>query len=162
MIADRDYRIECAFSYADGDEGVVFALGDPIAGMALYVRDRRLAFVYHGGEGRPVVCDALPLREGDNRFVLDHRALGKRQGRGLLSINGEAAGTLDMSPSTILGLGVGEGLDVGCDRKLHVTPLYGRDDSFRYTGSVAHVRIEPGAQARDGYANRREREAQRD
>ncbi len=162
MIADRDYRIECAFGYDEGDEGVVFALGDPIAGMAPFVRDARLCFVYHGGEGKPVVCDALPLRRGDNRFVLDHRAQGARRGRGTLSLNGERSATLDMSPTTILGLGVGEGLDIGCDRKLHVTPLYGRDDAFEYTGAVSHVRIEPGAQAHDSYANRPEREAQRD
>jgi len=157
MVADRDYRIECAFRYTDGDEGVVFALGDPIAGMALFVRDARASFVYHGGEGRPVVCDTRALARGDNRFVLDHRALGKRRGRGTLSINGKGTGTLDMSPTTILGLGVGEGLDVGCDRKLHVTPLYARDDAFAYTGDIAYVRIEPGAQASDSYANRPER-----
>ena len=160
MVADRDYRIECAFGYADGDEGVVFALGDPIAGMALFVRDGRLSFVYHGGEGKPVANDALPLRIGGNRFALDHRALGMRQGRGTLSINGEAGGSLDMTPTTILGLGVGEGLDVGCDRKLHVTPRYGRDDPFPYTGAVDYVRIEPGAQAPGSDANRPEREAQ--
>jgi arylsulfatase len=67
-----------------------------------------------------------------------------------------------MSPTTILGLGVGEGLDIGCDRRLHVTPLYGRDDAFAYTGIVSHVRIDPGAQAHDSYANRPERLAQRD
>ena len=39
--------------------------------------------------------------------------------------------------------------------------LYGRDDAFAYTGEVAYVRIEPGAQASDSYANRREREAQK-
>jgi hypothetical protein len=43
-----------------------------------------------------------------------------------------------------------------------VTPLYGRDDAFAYTGAVLHVRIDPGAQAHDSYANRPERLAQRD
>ncbi|HXU67645.1 MAG TPA: arylsulfatase [Casimicrobiaceae bacterium] len=162
MVADRDYRIDCSFGHDDGDEGVVFALGDPIAGMALFVRDRRLCFVYHGGEGKPVVRDALPLCRGDNRFVLDHRATGARRGQGTLSLNGQVSATLDMSPTTILGLGVGEGLDVGCDRRLHVSPLYERDDPFAYTGVVSYVRIEPGAQAHDSYANRPEREAQGD
>jgi arylsulfatase A-like enzyme len=162
LVADRDYRLECAFTHDVGDEGVIFALGDPIAGMALFARAGRVAFVYHAGEGKPVVCDGLPVHGGDNRFVLEHRAGGQRLGEGKLFVNGEAAGTLDMSPTTILGLGVGEGLDVGCDRKLHVTPLYGRDDAFAYTGVVSYVRIEPGAQAHDSYANRPERLAQRD
>ena len=76
-------------------------------------------------------------------------------------MNGTVVAHLDMSPTTILGLGVGEGLDVGCDRRLHVTD-YGGEGACAYTGRVEFVRIEPGAQAHDSYANRREREAQRD
>jgi arylsulfatase len=162
LVADRDYRLECAFTHADGDGGVVFALGDPIGGMALFARDDRVSFVYHGGHGTPVVCDALPVRAGENRFVLEHRARGNRRGSGTLYVNGQAAATLDMSPTTILGLGVGEGLDIGCDRKLHVTPLYGRDDAFPYSGAVLYVRIDPGPHPADSYANRPERLAQRD
>jgi hypothetical protein len=69
---------------------------------------------------------------------------------------------LDMSPTTILGLGVGEGLDIGRDRRLHVTSRYGGEGACVYTGTVDFVRIEPGPQAPDSYANRPEREAQRD
>jgi len=76
-------------------------------------------------------------------------------------MNGEACATLDMSPTTILGLGVGEGLDIGLDRKQHVTPLYGGEGCNRYTGCVDHVRIEPGAHPPDSDANRPERVAQR-
>jgi len=161
LVADRDYRLECAFVYDDADEGVIFALGDPLAGMALFARDGRVTFVYHAGLGAPVVRDALPVRRGDNRFVLDHRAQGERRGSGTLQVNDRVAATLDMSPTTILGLGVGEGLDVGMDRKLHVTPLYGRRGTFAYSGTVQYVRIEPGRQAHDSYANRPERLAQR-
>jgi arylsulfatase A-like enzyme len=162
LVADRDYRLECAFTYRDTDEGVIFALGDPIAGMALFARDRRVSYVYEGGQGTPVVCDRLPVRDGENRFVLDHRARGSRQASGTLYVNGEAAATLELSPTMILGLGVGEGLDIGCDRKLHVTPLYGRDDAFAYSGTVHFVRIDPGPHPADSYANRPERFAQRD
>jgi arylsulfatase len=162
LVADRDYRLECAFGYRDGDEGVIFALGDPIAGMALFARAGRVAFVYHGGQGTPVVRDALPVRQGDNRFVLEHRAHGARRGTGVLRLGGEAAAEIDMSPTTILGLGVGEGLDIGRDARLHVTTLYGRNDAFAYTGAIAYVRIVPGPQAPESYANRRERDAQRE
>ena len=70
--------------------------------------------------------------------------------------------TLDLTPTTILGLGVGEGLDVGRDRRLHVTDRYGADGACAYTNEVAFVRIAPGPQAPDSYANRPERLAQRD
>jgi hypothetical protein len=162
LIADRDYRLECVFDYADGARGVVFALGDPIAGLALYARDDGVAFEYHGGQGTPVLHDALPVVGGRNRFELRHRALGARRGQGTLVLNGREVATLDLSPTTILGLGVGEGLDIGCDRRLHVSPRYGDAGICAYTSAVHHVRIEPGAHPADSYANRPERLAQRD
>ena len=162
MVADRSYVIACEFTYTGGDTGVVFALGDPIAGLALFARKDGVSFVYHGGQGSVVECEALPVREGRNRFELLHRALGQRRGEGIVSINGDVAATIDMSPTTILGLGVGEGLDIGRDRRLHVTSRYGGEGACVYTGTVDFVRIEPGPQAPDSYANRPEREAQRD
>jgi arylsulfatase len=162
LVADRDYRIECRFTHDDSDSGVVFALGDPLAGMALFARRGTLCFVYHGGTGKPVVCDGLRVPAGPARFELRHDALGERKGRGTLLINGDTCATLDMSPTTILGLGVGEGLDIGLDRKLHVTHLYGGDGCCGYTGIVEYVRIEPGAHPAGSYANRRERDSPRD
>ena len=161
MIADRDYRLTCEFSGDVGDSGVVFALGDPIAGMALYARDGSLHFFFHGGGGRHAEC-VHPMSAGRHRFELAHRALGDRKGIGTIAVDGATIATLDMSPTTILGLGVGEGLDLGRDRRLHVTAHYGGEGSCPYTGHVAWLRIEPGAQAHDSYANRPERLAQRD
>ena len=162
LVADRDYVLTCEFTYAAADHGVVFALGDPIAGMALYAQGGALNFFYHGGQGKIAVAERLPARDGTNRFELSHRALGARRGVGTVRMNGDVVATLEMSPTTILGLGVGEGLDLGRDRRLHVTARYGGDGACAYTGVVRHVRIEPGPQAPDSYANRPERLAQRD
>ena len=162
MINDRDYTLTCEFTCAANDHGVVFALGDPIAGMALFARDGAVSFLYHGGQGKVAACERLPVMPGANRFELVHRALGARRGIGAVRVNGTPVATLDMSPTTILGLGVGEGLDVGCDRRLHVTARYGGTGACVYTGSIDFVRIEPGPQAHDSYANRPERLAQRD
>ena len=162
LVADRDYRLSCEFSHANTDEGVVFALGDPIAGMALFARAGSLSFVYNGGQGEPALCEALPVQEGANRFELEHRALGNRRGQGSIRMNGRSIRSLDMSPTTLLGLGVGEGLDVGCDRRLHVSSLYGGSGACAYTGTVSFVRIEPGPHPADSYANRRELDSQRD
>jgi arylsulfatase len=161
MVADRDYRIVCDFEWTRDAQGVVFALGDPIAGLALYARDGALRFVYHGGQGLGAACDDLGTAPGDLRFELVHRALGARKGVGTLRVNGRDVATLDLSPTTILGLGVGEGLDIGCDRRLHVAP-YGLPAPCRYTARIDRLTIEPGPQASDSYANRPERLAQRD
>ncbi|MEP7207509.1 MAG: arylsulfatase [Casimicrobiaceae bacterium] len=162
LVADRDYALSCAFTWSPSDHGVVFALGDPIAGMALFVRDGVVSFAYHGGQGKLATSDHLPAVDGDNRFELQHRALGGRKGLGTLRMNDAVVANLDMSPTTILGLGVGEGLDVGRDRRLHVTDRYGGEGACVYTGHVMEVRIVPGPQAPDSYANRPERLAQRD
>jgi arylsulfatase len=162
LVADRDYQLECHFTFAAGDAGVIFALGDPLAGLALFARGGSISFVYHGGNGTPVTCAGLPVQHGSNRFELRHRALGNRRGSGTIALNGETCAMLDMSPTTILGLGVGEGLDVGLDRKLHVSTLYGGEGCCAFTGRVDFVRIEPGPHPSDSYANRPERDAQRD
>ena len=162
MVADRNYRLRCRFTWQPGQEGVIFALGDPIAGLALFIRGEALTFVFNGGQRPPVACENLPLRPGENDFELQHRALGQRRGTAGIALNGVDCATLDMSPTTILGLGVGEGLDIGIDRKLHVTPRYGTDGPFRFTGTIAALHIEPGAQAPDSYANRSELDSQRD
>ncbi len=161
MIADRAFRLECRFRHPLQGEGAIFAIGDPIAGFALFARDGLLRFVYHGGAGNPVVA-TLEVRDGCNDFVLDYEATGGRSGVATLSMNGASGAPLDLSPTLMLGLGVGEGLDLGCDRRQHVTPLYGSTTPFHYAGEVDYVRIVPGAQAPDSFANRPERLAQRD
>jgi len=162
LIADRDFRLECRFTFAPADSGVILAIGDPIAGMALFARNGRVAFAYHGGTGVHVGHDNLPVAAGENDFVLEHRALGNRAGSGTITINGVAVEpAIDMSPTLILGW-VGEGLDIGIDRKQHVTAAYAEGGPFRYTGAISHVRIEPGAHPAGSYANRPERESQRD
>ena len=138
-------RSRATFTYDAGDNGVVFALGDPIAGMALYRARRRADVLLSRRPGRTAACDRCRCATGDNRFELAHRALGARRGAGTLRMNGAQVATLDMSPTTILGLGVGEGLDVGCDRRLHVTARYGGSGACAYTGSVAQRAHRAGA-----------------
>jgi arylsulfatase len=163
MIADRAFDLQCAFDYRSGDSGVLFAIGDPIAGLALFIRDRSLHFVYHGGDGQPRVWQCADLLIGANRFELRYAAPGNRRGLGRIGLNGkdDAGGPLDLSPSLILGW-VGEGLDIGRDSRQQVTDRYGAEGVCRYTGQIEWVRIVPGAQAPDSYANRPERESQLD
>ena len=107
------------------------------------------------------IRDGLALAQGENCFVLEHSALGERRGSAKILLNGkEVLDPLNTSPTLILGW-VGEGLDLGMDRKQHVTPLYGQIGPFPFTGKVILVRIEPGAQASDSYANRPEIASQR-
>jgi arylsulfatase len=162
MVADRDFELHCRFEYQESDSGVLFALGDPIAGMALFVRGDEVRFVYHGGTGKHVICGAMAPQTGDNHFVLAHKARGGRRGEGRILLNGKGPEALvDMSPTLILGW-VGEGLDIGRDTKLHVSDAYEVSGSGSYSGKVAYVHIAPGPHPADSYANRPERVSQLD
>ena len=140
---------------------MIFAIGDPIFGLALYARDGAVHFHYHGAPDKGVDARRLPVAQGRNEFVLDCTATGARKGAGSLRLDGREVASIDMSPTTIFGISAGEGLDVGCDRRLHVTD-YGGEGACHYTAAVHFVRLEPGPQAPDSYANRPERLSQRD
>ena len=82
LVADRDYRARVRVHARRGDHGVIFALGDPIAGMALFARDGALPSSITAAQGRPVTCDGSRRDRVANRFELRHRALGARRGIG--------------------------------------------------------------------------------
>lgn len=160
LIADRDYEIECSFSYQPGQEGVLVALGNSFGGLSLYLDRATLHFTYNAGL-RPIEKSSDALVAGDNLVVLRHEARGKRRGMGCLVLNGKVVGhNIDMSP-TIARL-TGEGLDVGCDRRIKVSRRYRDRGAFAYAGIVHSVRVTPGKQAPDSIANRAERIAQLD
>lgn len=159
LIADRDYDLECQFSYEPGQEGVLLAFGNSFGGLTIFVQQGQLHIVYNGGQRQAELAGGQ-LSAGNHVLALVHRAPGGRRGSGAISLNGTPLGDLDMSP-TILRL-TGEGLDVGCDRRLKVSDRYGTRGAFPYAGGIRLVRLTPGQQAADSPANRPERLAQID
>lgn len=160
LLADRDFEIECDFTLAEGDEGVLYAIGDNMNGLAAFVMQGALHVAFTAGKSarRSV---AVPVAPGGHRMVLRHRALGQRQGTGLIELDGRAHGeALDMSP-TFLRLG-GEGVDVGLDRGRKVSTLYAGRGVFAFAGKIDHVTVRPGPQAPGSLANRPEALAQLD
>ena len=147
LIADRSFRIRVRFEQRDGDAGVLWAIGDPAAGMVMYVEDGRLHFHYNGfGDATSLPAFALPA--GEHEATLDYEALGGREGRGRILVGGvERVGWTRLAPTLVL-YGVFEGLDVGLDRRGPVLwALYERHGAFAYDGSIRDVVIEPGARA---------------
>lgn len=160
LVSDRDFRLECRYTFDGRDQGVIFALGDPFGGFALYARDAMTYFVYNG-EQQEVQADGFASDVGDNVFVLEHRATGSRIGLGKFSVNGRAAGEISMTPTFVIAL-TGEGLDIGLDRMLKVSEAYADGGCCDYSGKVSWVRIIPGAQAPGSIVHRRELESQHD
>jgi arylsulfatase A-like enzyme len=145
-VSNRSFRVEVTLRQRDGDEGVLWALGDFIGGMVMYVEGGRLQFHYNGF-GDTVDVVPVDLAPGDHRLVLEYEALGGRRGRGRLVVDDGAPGDwIDMSPT--LAFGPFEGLDVGLDRRAPVSwRLREQHRTFPYRGCIDAVRVEPGPRA---------------
>lgn len=148
LITDRSFKIEANFNYAQGDQGVIYALGDTQFGFILYVEAAQLHFAYNFS-GQMVKLPGVELKPGPQIAVLDYEAPGKRQGFGRLLLNGqEVVPKTRMSPT--IALGPYEGLDVGIDRR---SPVYWdlseRHGAFPYGGRIDTVTVSPGPKAPD-------------
>jgi len=148
LVSDRSFRIRARLSQQASDRGVIWALGDLIAGVVAYVEDDRVQVEYNGF-GDQARLPPAPLAPGRHEIAFEYEALGARRGRGRLVIDGEEhSGWTDLSPSLIFG--PFEGFDVGLDRRAPVSwDVYERHASFPYSGSIEEVWIEPGARAAD-------------
>ena len=148
LISDRSFRVRATFVRRDVDQGVVWAIGEQIGGMVLYVEDGRLRFCYNGyGEFSELAPVALPV--GEIEATLEYEALGTRQGRGRILLSGVAQ-TPWQALSPTLMVGFHEGLDIGIDRRAPVSwDVYQKHGTFRYTGTLHDVTIEPGPRAPD-------------
>jgi len=159
LFADRSFRITAQFDFQPGDRGVIYSVGTNFGGMVAFVLDDALHFVYQRWQN-PLELPPLPLAAGRCEVVLEYRASGGRKGAGRLLMNGvERVAETDMSPT--LGRLPHEGMDVGVDRRSRTSERYAAHGAFRYTGTIAWVRVEPGPQAPGSMFNRSEVEAQR-
>lgn len=163
LFADRDYVTRVRFDYQPGMEGVLFALGDSLKGICAYVIGGEAVLHYNGGvlskhEVR------LPLREGLQQLVIDHKAPGKLRGHAEVRLEADgqvyASGPVEMSPGIIMFNG--EGLDIGLDRKTKVAAECEGRGSFAYPGRIDWLDIDPGPQAPGSMVNQAEIAVQRD
>jgi hypothetical protein len=147
LVADRNFTITARFRQGEGDQGVLFAIGDITGGLVVYIEDGRLRLTYNGfGEFHTLEGPAVPV--GAHVAGIEYEALGKRRGRGRLIVDLAHGDWGDLSPTLMNGMH--EGLDIGLDRRAPVDwDLRERHGVFRYTGAIDEVVIESGAFAPD-------------
>lgn len=148
LINNRSFRLRVRLRQAEGDAGVLVAIGDISGGLVLYIEDGALQLHYNGF-GAFAALAPLALQAGEAEVALEYEALGDRTGRGRLVAPGlpEQAWS-DLSPT--LGPGFYEGLDIGIDRRAPVHwDLYTRRGNFRYTGVILDVHIDAGPRPAD-------------
>jgi len=148
MVSNRAFRIRTRFEQRRGDEGVLWALGDIIAGIVSYVEGGRL-HVHYNGFGNHLSLPPVELPAGRHAAVLEYEALGARRGHGRLILDdAEPLAWTELSPTLMFG--PFEGLDVGLDRRAPVCwDIYERRGAFAYSGAIEDVWIHPGARAAD-------------
>jgi len=151
LMADRDYTLEAHFEWLPEMEGVIFSIGDNMGGLSVFVQSEEVvvSFVASQGVERQL---HWRLNPGHQNLRVEHKALGQRQGLGQLVLNGAIVPeTLDMTP-TFLRL-VGEGFDVGLDRRRKVSADCAGHGVYRYAGKIDRVSLIPGPQAPGSLAN---------
>jgi arylsulfatase len=140
-ITDRSYRIVARFvAHPDCTEGVILAWGSRFGGIALYVEDRRVHYRYVYSEAvRYPLEGALADPRGEHEVRVDFERTGRHAGRATLSIDGQAAGSVDIL-ATWPTHGVTAGVSCGRDAGAPVCDDYAAP--FSFTGSHLDVVIE--------------------
>ena len=146
LIDDRSFDITVRFAYSDRDEGVLWAIGDPIGGAVLFIEDNRVHFHYNGF-GDHTTLPAFSIEPGHHVVRFLYEALGDRKGGGRVLLDDiEVVASTALSPT--LSFGIFEGLDVGIDRRGPVSwELYERRGAFAYCGEIQDVVVTPGKRA---------------
>ena len=114
LVQYRSFDVVVSFTYAPGDEGVLFAHGDQGGGYSAHVEAGRLWVVYNG-YGDMTELDCGTLDPGPVELTVMLNALPKLRVRLDVVIAGALVATSDELP-TLMAMAPFQGIDVGIDR----------------------------------------------
>ena len=144
MISGRSYTIAAGLTLDSSDaEGVIYAHGGVAGGHSLYVKDRRLHYVFNWvGTDLQVVDADRDIAPGKHVFTAEFMATGRNTDSAMPGATGTLALYMDRQQVgadvivTQPGLfcAVGDGICVGRDDASPVTPDY--TAPFRFTGGT--------------------------
>ena len=142
-IRDRSYTITAEVEVGpDGCQGVVVAHGDRACGYSLYVDDGILTHDYNRAGTHTIVRADRPVPAGAHRLTFRFTRTGPHQGRGELLIDELVVGTTEIAETLPLVLSF-EGLDVGADELVSVSPEY--EAPFPFNATLHRVVYHLGA-----------------
>ncbi len=149
LIWMKSFEISASFTTKSGDHGVLVAHGDQGGGYLLYVEDGRVRFAVNDGRGTLHNLEGPELPSGEQQVTVAVSALAGRRWSISLRLGGRSAGDVLEVPM-LFPMAPFEGIDVGIDRRSPVSwDIYERHGTFAFTGTIHHVRYEPGAKAPD-------------
>jgi arylsulfatase len=149
LINMRSFTVTAALTVASGDRGWLVAHGDQGGGYGLCLDDDRLWWVHNDGKGTVRRLDGGPVPAGEVEVAAAVHAPGGFTWDVTLSVAGEDR-AVDTGYRMLFPISPFEGIDVGIDRRSPVSwEVYEREGPFPFTGTLLHVRYEPGDPAPD-------------
>ncbi|WP_153730873.1 arylsulfatase [Sporosarcina obsidiansis] len=139
-INNKSYTITVSVDRPDSScDGVLVAHGNHNSGYTFYIKDNLLVYEYNyvGQVYRAVSTIEVPI--GPSTLCFEFKKSKPHAGIGLISINDEIIGEVDM-PKTLPFRLSHEGLDVGRDTLSPVSTNY--DGEFQFTGEIEKVVFE--------------------
>ncbi len=129
-LGARSWDLTCVIDRADGDDGVLFALGNENSGLSLFVLGGQLWFDYNAFGDHQVVTSTLPVPTGRSTVGVRFRREGTG-GHASLVIDEEPDGTVEIP--LVLRMLSTTGASVGFDHGSAVSEHYGAPFAFQGT-----------------------------
>jgi arylsulfatase len=148
LMTRRSFIIDVDVTWEDGDTGVLVAYGGQAGGFVLYI-EAGMVHLKYNFYGRLLEFSGGPLSVGRQTIRLESVAAAGGVWTFTVYVHGEAVGSGPDWPM-VSGQGGSSGLDVGLNRCSPVDwQLWQRHGTFRYSGILHRVVLEPGAPAPD-------------
>lgn len=134
------WDLAAAISFAEGDEGTIYATGNANAGMSVFVQDNRLIVDYNAFGNHVLVESADQLSPGDMNISVHLRRIQGYQGKIAIAVDGKVCGEADLPLMMMMISSVGS--SIGEDHGMAVSDRY--EAPYPYSGTLHVVDIEVG------------------
>ena len=137
-IGGRAFDLTATITRGDGDEGVLFATGTENSGLSVFVQNDRLVLDYNAFDDHTVLESDIAVPTGESTLVVKLRRSAGRAGSAALEIDGQAAGSVELSLFMRMMSSVGP--SVGYDHGSPVSRRYSAP--FPFTGELHELVIQ--------------------
>ncbi len=135
-IAGRSWDLMAAVDREEGQNGVLFAMGNATSGLSVFLLEDHLVFDYNCFGDHHVVRSAVPVPSGPSEVGIEFRR-GKTGGSATLLINGITTGTLEVP--FVMRMISSTGMSLGRDHGSPVSDNY--DGEFAFEGTLDRLEI---------------------
>ncbi len=139
-VKNRSHTITTALNLTGDEEGVIVAVGGMTGGFTMFIKDRRLYYVYNYLDGVYYTLKSPELVAGKTDVKFDFTKTDDFAGIGKLYVNGNKVDEVEMPKMHISTYSLAETFDVGRDTGTQVSKLY--TDPYPFNGELDRVVIQ--------------------